>query len=72
MKRRRKATVINKQIIKDFMKENHLTQKQFAEKCNLSVRLIQTLLNGECPNLRFDTLMKLLSTLQVNCSELFN
>lgn len=61
---------INTKLIEDYMKENNLTKKQFAELCHFSTSTLQRILNGKESNYRYDVLRNLLLVLKVKSVDL--
>lgn len=59
------------EIIKEYIKERHLTHKQFAQVCGVSLSLITRILAGKT---RFNTpkLQKVLSVVGISFEEFFD
>lgn len=58
--------------IRYFRKKNHLTQEQFAERCDLSTSYIKQIESGkEFKNISLTVILKLSKALNVSVNKLF-
>ena len=62
---------INKDLIKNFMKENNLSKSKFCKLCDISVSTFDKFFSGKEFNLRIKTIMKLIYVLNTNFYVLF-
>lgn len=60
---------VNIAKIKEYMKQNHLTQKQFAEKCNLNIWNLQSVLI-DYKNYKLIYLFKIAKAMDVTVADL--
>lgn len=60
---------VNVSKIRDYMKQNNLTQKQFAEKCNLNIWNLQSVLS-DYKNYKLIYLFKIAKAMDVTVADL--
>lgn len=66
-------SVIRKRFAKNLkrIRQEQMTQEEFAEKLEISVRYVQKLEGKNTPNVKLDTLEELARTLKVDICEFF-
>lgn len=71
MKKIQVTGLIKINMIKEYMKRNHLTQKQFAEKCGIHIWNLQKVLDNHS-DFSVVYLFKIAKTMQINLSQLIH
>lgn len=64
------SKLINTRLINDYIKDNHLTKKEFCKTCKISVTTYYNIINGKDFNLL--SLFRIAKTVGVPIHRLFN
>ena len=62
----------NSYLIENYIQENKLTKKQFAEKCGFSIHILNNFLSGQAKNLKGKDMYKLSKATNIRVDDFLN